>query len=288
MHATHDSPANLVTNMSNLDTPFLARGQGTNSGVQQHLTPKSITAELLKPTDYLVCLDPNTVVQADIFAAETGMVSLLRSVQGADRNAFRQVFREYNPFNVSLINAVTYFWRLQAINGILITKPFSEHVVAILDVLFHRNNPRVKLQAMVFVRAIMLTTHRFQPLPQKTDGINTPFCVILVKLLEWFDPLGPPIIQERIDGRDVPLRERDLFTGLKDSIIDVMKKLPESCRFWLNTQNEFNAILVGKYREYWNGMKNTTAGTESRGLWTTAFHAIEDIQAATKGHSGRY
>jgi len=287
MHATHDTPANLVTNMSNLDTPFLARGQGTNSGGQQQLTPLSLTAESLKPTNNLVGLDPNTVVQSDITAAATGMLSLLRRLQGADRNAFRQVFREDNQVKVSLFNAVTYFWGLQANNGILKTKVFSQHVVAILDVLFHRNNPRVKLQAMVFVRSITLTRRRFQPLPQNTNGINTPFCAILVKLLEWFDPLGPLIIEELIDGRQVPLRERDLFTGLKDSIIDVMQKLPESCRFWLNTQSEFDAILMGKYREYWNRMKTTTPGAE-RVLWTNAFHAIEDIQAAAKGHSGRY
>lgn len=248
-----------------------------------------IIAGLLANTTQLVAIDPANVLEADVHAAEADMQTLLESLQGPNGNAILEAFRQHSRFYVTLIEALEYIWRLEAANNVPI-EILGRRMMAILDEMFHRNNPQVKQQALIFVQALVDTPNRFQALPHDVDGINLPLSAILIKLLDQFDPLGQANILVPIDGVVVTLREFDLFRDLKDSIVDVIKKLPVVGRFYLNTRFEGDAILARKYCEYVDNTRPQNITNDVRSRWERAVGTIEEIRAATNGFDrrGRY
>ena len=250
----------------------------------QPLNYETILDGLLSPTVILVTLDLNTVRQADVDVATERMESLLRRLQGPDAYAMLEVFRQHNRFNVTLINVVAYIWRLAGQNpGNIDAVDLGHHVTDVFELMFHTtsNALHVKLQALVFVRAIL--PNRFNAMPQDADDMFfASFAATLVKLFDQFDPLGQANIRVPIDGVPVTLREFDLFKRLKKTILDVVEKLPFNNKFWFNTRGGGDVFLTGKYLEFGNRAKVAGIPPAERHRWTEAVDAIAEIHVVAK------
>jgi len=252
----------------------------------QPLNYETITDGLLSPTFILVRRDPNTVRQADVDVATERMGLLRQRLQGPDAYAMLEVFRQHNRFNVTLVNVVAYIWRLAGQNpGNIDAVALGHHVRNIFELMFHTttNTLHVKQQALVFVRAIL--PNRFAAMPLDVDDMFfASFSATLVKLLDQFDPLGQANLSVPINGQPVQLDEIALFMRLKDSILDVVEKLPFNLKFWMLTRLEGDAILARKYRQFGDNARVRNIPPAELDLWMSAVDAISDIHAEAKAH----
>lgn len=275
--------------MNNLRTPLNAR---THAVLPAQVPPPVVQSPEMKVDGFLgnprvlANSNPNIVQAAQVTAAQNSMELFLASLRGTERNAMLQVLRQVPRHNLTLIRVIEYIWKIQAPVPTISNRTADSlqgHVMNVLRQMFLATNPDGKLQAMIFVRAILTKTDRFRRMRQETDGIPANFAEILVNLLTWFDPLGP-IFNVTFEGHPDTLDEAELFVGLKDIIVDVIRLLPFNARWWLLASRGVDTFLMTKYLEFGTSARALNMSVAGAVQWCHAREAIEEIRAATNGY----